>query len=57
VNQNIGDSVIVTYGQSFDQHARSDADRLFMENFPHWWISVTTPIEVRDEMLWQGTLD
>ena len=33
IQQNMGDIVIVTYWQSFDQHEKSHADKLFKDKF------------------------
>jgi hypothetical protein len=57
VNQNMGDIVIVTFWQSFDQHERSHADRLFKEKFSALADFCDDTYEVGYEMLWQGVPD
>jgi len=52
--QNMGDLVIVTYWQSFDQHERSHADALFKEKFAELADFTRDTYEVGYEMLWQG---
>lgn len=54
VKQNMGDIVIVTYWQSFDQHEKSHADKLFKEKFDKLAEFCDETYEVGYEMLWQG---
>lgn len=54
VQQNMGDIVIVTYWQSFDQHEKSHADALFKEKFSTLADYCSETYEVGYEMLWQG---
>jgi len=54
VQQNMGDIVIVTYWQSFDQHEKSHADALFNEHFSHLASFCDATFEVGYDMLWQG---
>jgi hypothetical protein len=54
VQQNMGDIVIVTYWQSFEQHERSHADALFKEKFSKLAEFCDETYEVGYEMLWQG---
>lgn len=54
VKQNMGDLVIVTYWQSFEQHERSHADKLFKEKFDKLAEFCDETYEVGYEMLWQG---
>jgi len=54
VNQNMGDLVIVTYWNSFDQHEKSHADALFKKHFTRLADYCDTTFEVGYEMLWQG---
>ena len=54
VQQNMGDIVIVTYWQSFDQHEKSHADKLFNEKFSALADFCDETYEVGYEMLWQG---
>jgi len=54
IKQNMGDLVIVTYWQSFEQHERSHADKLFKEQFAHLADFCDATFEVGYEMLWQG---
>ncbi|MCU7808188.1 MAG: hypothetical protein KZQ73_10030 [Candidatus Thiodiazotropha sp. (ex Semelilucina semeliformis)] len=54
VNQNMGDIVIVTFWQSFDQHEKSHADKLFKEKFSALADFCDDTYEVGYEMLWQG---
>jgi hypothetical protein len=54
VKQNMGDIVIVTYWQSFEQHEKSHADKLFKEKFNKLAEYCDETYEVGYEMLWQG---
>ena len=54
IQQNMGDIVIVTYWQSFDQHEKSHADALFKEQFSNLATFCDATFEVGYEMLWQG---
>ena len=54
VQQNMGDIVIVTYWQSFEQHEKSHADQLFNEKFSALAELCDATYEVGYEMLWQG---
>ncbi len=54
IQQNMGDLVIVTYWQSFEQHERSHADKLFKEQFSNLADFCDETFEVGYEMLWQG---
>lgn len=54
VKQNMGDVVIVTYWQSFEQHEKSHADKLFKEKFDKLAEYCDETYEVGYEMLWQG---
>ena len=54
VQQNMGDIVIVTYWQSFEQHEKSHADKLFKEKFSALAELCNETYEVGYEMLWQG---
>jgi len=54
INQNMGDLVIVTYWNSFDQHEKSHADKLFNEHFSKLADFCDATFEVGYEMLWQG---
>lgn len=54
VKQNMGDLVIVTYWQSFEQHEKSHADKLFKEKFNKLAEYCDNTYEVGYEMLWQG---
>ena len=54
VHQNLGDIVIVTYWQSFEQHEKSHADKLFKEKFSALAELCDDTYEVGYEMLWQG---
>ncbi|MGB5599171.1 MAG: hypothetical protein WBM66_10675, partial [Thiothrix litoralis] len=54
VQQNMGDIVIVTYWQSFEQHEKSHADKLFKEKFAKLAEYCDNTYEVGYEMLWQG---
>ncbi len=52
--QNMGDVVIITYWQSFEQHEKSHADALFKEKFSQLAEFCNETYEVGYEMLWQG---
>ena len=54
VKQNMGDIVILTYWQSFEQHEKSHADKLFNEKFSALAELCDETYEVGYEMLWQG---
>ena len=54
VQQNMGDIVIVTYWQSFEQHEKSHADKLIKEKFAKLAEYCDNTYEVGYEMLWQG---
>lgn len=54
IQQNMGDIVIVTYWNSFDQHEKSHADTLFKEQFSNLATFCDATFEVGYEMLWQG---
>jgi len=54
IQQNMGDIVIVTYWQSFDQHEKSHADKLFKDKFSELADFCDATFEVGYEMLWQG---
>lgn len=54
VKQNMGDIVILTYWQSFEQHEKSHADALFNEKFSALAELCDETYEVGYEMLWQG---
>ena len=54
INQNMGDIVIVTYWNSFDQHEKSHADELFNKHFSKLADFWDATFEVGYEMLWQG---
>ena len=45
---------IVTYWQSFDQHEKSHADKIFKEKFDQLADYATETYEIGYEMLWQG---
>ena len=47
--------VIVTYWQSFEQHEKSHADKLFNEKFSELATQCDETYEIGYEMLWQGT--
>lgn len=49
-----GDLVIVTYWQSFEQHEKSHADKVFKEKFDALANFCDNTYEVGYEMLWQG---
>lgn len=57
VQQNMGDIVIVTYWQSFEQHEASHADELFNEKFSKLAEYCDSTFEVGYDMLWQGVPD
>lgn len=57
VKQNMGDIVILTYWQSFEQHEKSHADALFNEKFSALAELCDETYEVGYEMLWQGVPD
>ncbi len=57
VQQNMGDIVILTYWQSFEQHEKSHADKLFKEKFQALAEYCDETYEVGYEMLWQGVPD
>lgn len=46
---------IVTYWQSFEQHERSHADRIFKEKFSALAEYCSDTYEIGYEMLWQGS--
>ncbi len=52
-NQNMGDIVIVTFWQSFDQLEKSHAGKLFKEKFSALANFCEDTYEVGYEMLWQ----
>ncbi|WP_455198714.1 hypothetical protein [Kaarinaea lacus] len=54
VRQNMGDLVIVTYWNSFEQHEKSHADSLFKHHFSRLAEFCDETYEVGYEMLWQG---
>lgn len=54
IQQNMGDLVILTYWQSFEQHERSHSDALFKEKFSKLAELCDETYEVGYEMLWQG---
>ena len=54
IQQNMGDIVILTYWQSFEQHEKSHADKLFKEKFSALAELCDETYEVGYEMLWQG---
>lgn len=54
IQQNMGDIVILTYWQSFEQHEKSHADTLFKEKFSALAELCDETYEVGYEMLWQG---
>jgi hypothetical protein len=54
VHQNMGDIVIVTYWQSFEQHENSHADATFKEKFLELAELCDETYEVGYKMLWQG---
>lgn len=54
IKQNMGDIVIVTYWNSFEQHEKSHADELFKKHFSRLGEYCDATYEVGYEMLWQG---
>ena len=54
IKQNMGDLVIITYWNSFEQHEKSHADELFNKHFSHLATFCDETFEVGYEMLWQG---
>lgn len=54
IKQNMGDLVIVTYWNSFEQHEKSHADKLFNQHFSRLADFCDATFEVGYEMLWQG---
>ncbi len=54
IQQNMGDIVIVTYWNSFEQHETSHADQLFNEKFAKLAEYCDSTYEVGYDMLWQG---
>ena len=54
IQQNMGDLVIVTYWNSFEQHEKSHADKLFKKHFSNLASFCDATFEVGYEMLWQG---
>ena len=46
---------IVTYWQSYEQHEKSHADRIFKEKFDELAEEASETYEIGYEMLWQGT--
>ncbi len=48
---------IVTYWQSFEQHERSHADRVFKEKFSALAEYCSDTYEIGYEMLWQGAAE
>lgn len=54
VEQNMGDIVIVTYWNSFEQHEASHADELFNKKFSQLAEYCDSTFEVGYDMLWQG---
>ena len=46
--------VIVTYWNSFEQHEKSHADKIFKERFDHLAEFCSETYELGYEMLWQG---
>lgn len=46
---------IVTYWQSYDQHEKSHADKIFKEKFDELAEEASEAYEIGYEMLWQGT--
>jgi len=54
IKQNMGDIVIVTYWNSFEQHEKSHADELFKKHFSRLGEFCDATYEVGYEMLWQG---
>ena len=54
VKQSMGDLVIITYWNSFEQHEKSHADALFKKHFSELGDFCDATYEVGYEMLWQG---
>jgi len=54
IKQGMGDLVIVTYWNSFEQHEKSHADELFNKHFSELADFCDETYEVGYEMLWQG---
>ena len=54
IKQNMGDLVIITYWNSFEQHEKSHADALFNKHFSQLAEFCDETFEVGYEMLWQG---
>ena len=54
VQQDMGDIVIITYWQSFEQHEKSHADKLFNQHFAKLGEFCDGTFEVGYKMLWQG---
>lgn len=54
IKHNMGDLVIVTYWNSFEQHEKSHADKLFNQHFAKLSEFCDATFEVGYEMLWQG---
>jgi len=54
IKQSMGDLVIITYWNSFDQHEKSHADELFNKHFSELANFCDETYEVGYEMLWQG---
>lgn len=52
-----GEIVIVTYWNSFEQHEKSHADRVFKEKFDALLEFCDSANELGYKMLWQGTPD
>jgi hypothetical protein len=50
----MGDIVMVTFWQSFDQHEKSHADKKLKETFSALAEFCSDTCEVGYEMLWQG---
>lgn len=50
----MGDIVIITYWNSFEQHEKSHADELFKKHFSKLAEYCDNTFEVGYEMLWQG---
>jgi len=46
---------IVTYWQSYEQHEKSHADKIFKEKFDELAEEASETYEIGYEMLWQGT--
>ncbi len=54
IQQNMGDVVIITYWNSFEQHEASHANELFNEKFSQLAEYCDSTFEVGYDMLWQG---